>query len=200
VRRTIPPAALVVCAAIAVAAACGAAFAAPGVKDSQPQQAKEDILGPLGPMPYPEGPPSRKPIVMAAVGCVAAICALTLIAIRTRRRAPSPGHAPAPPDARQLSISRDAASAEFYAALVAAVRQRLAAEEGSAVFARTLRELSDASIRDAVAADDWSGFLARAETALYANVEVPAEERQRDLGLVTRLCDSPSPDTGGEAQ
>ena len=51
VRRTIPPAALVVCAAIAVAAACGAAFAAPGVKDSQPQQAKEDILGPLGPMP-----------------------------------------------------------------------------------------------------------------------------------------------------
>jgi hypothetical protein len=172
-----------------------AALSAAGVAAA----ALPDIKGPLGPMEYrapatPE-PQNRRPVrravvIVLTVGFAAVGC-YYLRRRRARRRTPERRRAgPCLPG--QVG---DQDAGEFYARLLKAAREALAAAAVEGAAALTPAELAAGSFaplqragrREPELLEKWPELCTRAESAEYARLEVSREQRRADLEYVRRL-------------
>ncbi len=146
-------------------------------------QPEGDILGPIGPMPWPEAAPrpSARRLLAGAIAVGFVGFGLYYVLRRRRRRA---RHLPArpelPPPGEELS------DAEFYGRLLGAARAALAARQGPSsahAHALTPRELAEA----VPGGQQWRELCLRAEAAQYGAARIAPERRRADGELARRV-------------
>jgi hypothetical protein len=150
----------------------------------------KDILGPLGPMAWPEEAaprPSARRLLAGAIAVGFVAFGLYYALRRRRRRRVRHGSA----DPEPAPLGEDLSDAEFYGRLLGAARATLRGRDGPS--GRDPRSLTPRELADALPGGrEWREVCLRAEAAQYGAREVGPERRRADAALVRRVIARPA--------